>query len=432
MRIIILEDSNIVMSALRKLLAQINPDVEVSEYDPEQKGKPGVEFDWSLYDLVVIGDRIGGTESGLAWLSGFRRRDFFPPAILLASEKDPYTEQSVAQMPGVSYLDRRSVTPFTIKAALANAGLNLDDPDRTHQRQGGIVPSDQAIVEALEIAQKRPVDPASATGYRFVRLIGQGAHSRVYLAERSTDQLSLVLKVIDLKEVEEPSVVKRFAKEAELMWELEHPNVVRVYDHGFTANQGYIAMEFFTRGDLKQRIQHGLDVESALVHAMQIALGLEAIHVQGIIHRDLKPGNIMFRSDDSLAIADFGISKRVGDAWGLTKTGTILGTLNYLSPEQGLGQDLDCRSDLYAVGMILFEMLTGQKAFHATSPGALIYQHLHADVPRLPAHLSQFQYLIDRLLAKDRDDRFGSASELVVNLQQHFTAGMPGLVAPGA
>jgi serine/threonine protein kinase len=108
-----------------------------------------------------------------------------------------------------------------------------------------------------------------------------------------------------------------------------------------------------------------------------------------IVHRDLKPGNIMFRSDDSLALADFGISKHLGGSWDLTKTGSILGTLNYLSPEQGLGKVVDQRTDLYGLGMTLFEMLTGEKAFHASSPGALVYQHLYADVPTLPAHYKQ-------------------------------------------
>lgn len=423
MRIIILDDSGSSRAALRKLCAQLDPDVEVSEYDAEQRGQPGPGFDWSVYDLALIGDRLAQGESGLAWLLEFRQHPAFPPALILASSPDPYVERQTLGLDRVGYVDRRGINPFTLRTAVARVGVDLDDPDRTVERQQGLIPGDRALVESLERGRIGPADAArDATGYRFVRLIGQGAHSRVYLAERSTDRQTLVMKVLDLSEAEDESVVRRFAREAELMWTLQNPYVVRVYDHGFTAKQGFIAMEFFTRGDLKQRIQHGMDVTSALLHTLQIALGLEAIHVQGIIHRDLKPSNIMFRSDDSLAIADFGISKRLNDPWALTRTGTILGTLNYLSPEQGLGQDLDCRSDLYAVGMILFEMLTGQKPFHATSPGALIYQHLHAEIPRLPEHLQQYQYLIDRLLAKDREDRFGSASELVVNLERELAA----------
>jgi serine/threonine protein kinase len=177
-------------------------------------------------------------------------------------------------------------------------------------------------------------------------------------------------------------------------------------------------MEFFTRGDLKQRIEHHVLPDDALNYALHIALGLEAIHGQGIVHRDLKPGNIMFRSDDSLAIADFGISKHLDAREELTNVGSVLGTPNYISPEQGQGLAVDARSDLYSAGIILFEMLAGRKAYRADTPTAVIYQHVHADIPRLPAGLERYQPIIDSLLAKRPAERYQTASELVVNLQR--------------
>jgi len=228
---------------------------------------------------------------------------------------------------------------------------------------------------------------------------------------------------MDLKSIEDDSVVQRFAHEAAMLAEIDSPYVVKFYGHDFTPSYGYIAVEFFARGDLKHRIENGVGTEEALLYALNIAFYLEEIHKRDIVHRDLKPGNIMFRSDDSLALADFGISKHLGGSWNLTKTGSILGTLNYLSPEQGLGDPVDQRTDLYGLGMILYEMLTGEKAFHASSPGALVYQHLYADVPTLPAHLAKYQTIVDRLLAKDPDGRYSSASELVAKLQP-FCAGL--------
>jgi len=260
---------------------------------------------------------------------------------------------------------------------------------------------------------------APAGAYRFVRLIGQGAHSRVYLAEREADNLTMVLKVLDLGSIREGTALKRFEKEAELLSSVDSPHVVRFYDHGFTPEHGYIAVEFFGRGDLKQRIEHEVSAGEAVEYALHIAYGLEAIHTLDIVHRDLKPGNVMFRSDGSLALADFGISKRLSDTWDLTRTGSILGTLNYLSPEQGLGREVDQRTDLYAAGMIFYEMLTGEKAFRAASPGALVYQHLYAEVPRLPGSVARFQPIVDSLLAKNPDERYQTASELVANLLPH-------------
>jgi serine/threonine protein kinase len=224
---------------------------------------------------------------------------------------------------------------------------------------------------------------------------------------------------MDLQSIDDATVTQRFAQEAILLSEIDSPYVVKFYGHDFTPKYGYIAVEFFTRGDLKQRIENGVNREESLLYTLNIAFGLEAIHTRNIVHRDLKPGNIMFRSDDSLALADFGISKDLGRSRDLTKTGSILGTLNYLSPEQGLGQQVDQRTDLYGLGMIMFEMLAGEKAYRASSPGALVYKHLYADVPTLPSHLAKYQSIIDHLLAKDPADRYQTASELVVNLQPH-------------
>ena len=227
----------------------------------------------------------------------------------------------------------------------------------------------------------------------------------------------MVLKIIDVATIKEPQALQRFVQEAELVSELDSPYVVHFLEHGFTKNYGYIAMEFFTRGDLKQRIEHGVSIQDAINYIRHIGFGLSAIHAHGIVHRDLKPGNIMFRSDDSLALADFGISKRLDETGELTKLGSVLGTPNYISPEQALGNDIDHRSDLYSAGVVFFEMLTGRKPFKAETAPALVYQHVHAPIPQLPNPVHNYQPIIDMLLAKDPDDRFASAEEFVSSLE---------------
>lgn len=251
----------------------------------------------------------------------------------------------------------------------------------------------------------RPTD-GNSIGYRFVRLIGQGATSRVYLAERAHDRTTLVLKIIDVGALRESQILQRFVREADLIARVKSPYVVRFLDHGFTGSYGYIAMEFFTRGDLKQRIEHGVSVDDTVNYIVHIAHGLKAIHALGIVHRDLKPGNIMFRSDDSLALADFGISKRLDDSMELIRHGSVLGTPNYISPEQAMGRAVDHRSDLYSTGVILFEMLTGRKPYRAENAPALVYQHVHAEIPRLPPVVMRYQPVLDMLLAKTPDERF--------------------------
>jgi tRNA A-37 threonylcarbamoyl transferase component Bud32 len=353
------------MVSVRHMLAELDPDVETTEYDPEQIGKPNPHFKWALYDPVILDDRVGGVGTGLDWFSEFSRTPSFPATIVLTDIDDDALSGKISKLMGTQCLPRANLTTEKLAEPIASLGITPTPNAHPEQAAGGKI--DQEIVEKLAVGNMDPsLDLES--GYRFVRLIGQGAHSRVYLAERIGSDVALVLKIMDLSTIDDPSAVQRFAQEAELMAEIKSPFVVKFYDHGFTPSYGYIAMEFFTRGDLKQRIGHGVTADTALLYTLQIALRLEAIHTLDIVHRDLKPGNLMFRSDDSLALGDFGISKRLDSSNDLTKTGSIVGTLACMSPEQGLGDPIDQRSDLYATGMILFEMLSGEKAFRASSP----------------------------------------------------------------
>jgi len=175
---------------------------------------------------------------------------------------------------------------------------------------------------------------------------------------------------------------------------------------------------FFSRGDLKQRMELKPSTEVAFNYMAHISYSLSAIHRIGVVHRDLKPENIMFRGDDSLALADFGISKRMGKSTGLTSIGQVLGTPHYMSPEQGEALEVDGRSDIYAAGVILYELLVGEKPFPAQTLAALIYQHVHGDLPTLPAELSQYQFIIDKVLAKKPADRYQTAMEFIYVLEE--------------
>jgi len=241
--------------------------------------------------------------------------------------------------------------------------------------------------------------------------------SKVYHAEREEDSQSLVLKVLDLQNAPGPASVDRFVLEAELIAELDSPFVVKIFEHGLTEDYGFIAMEFFSRGDLKQRMEINIPPELAATYMLHIAYGLNEIHKTGVIHRDLKPANIMFRGDDSLALADFGISKKMDSGNQLTTLGQIMGTPHYMSPEQGEGLGIDIRTDLYSAGVMLYELLAKQKPFTAPSPAAMIYKHVNEDIPRLPEKLNRFQGLVDKLMAKKPDDRYSSARELIQALE---------------
>ena len=250
------------------------------------------------------------------------------------------------------------------------------------------------------------------SGYTVVHPIGQGGQAMVYLAEREHDGLRVALKVLDKRLRVDPIFRERFVREYKLLASLNNEHVAKIYDQGFAGDQAYIAMEFLPSGTLAARIHEGLSARAALRLTLQIAIALDAIHARGIVHRDLKPSNILFRADGRPVIVDFGLAKDLGANSTLTIAGKLLATPRYMSPEQCLGKEVDQRSDLYSLGVVVYEMLTGLKIFNAANPAELVRLHIHEPPPRLPEELAMHQPLLDRLLAKAPEDRFQSAAEL--------------------
>jgi eukaryotic-like serine/threonine-protein kinase len=220
---------------------------------------------------------------------------------------------------------------------------------------------------------------------------------------------------------------RRFLQEYEIAQRIDCPAVVRFYDLGVSDEHAWLVMEYFAQGDLRRRMRAGLAPREALRLAVAIAEALAAVHAAGVLHRDLKPGNIMLRADGSIALIDFGLSKDAALALDITDTGTIFGTPHYMSPEQGHAEELDERSDLYSLGVILFEMLTGAKPYRAENPMAIVYKHRKEPLPQLPAQFAAVQPVLERLLAKIPADRFAgalpAATALRATLSEWLTRG---------
>lgn len=257
------------------------------------------------------------------------------------------------------------------------------------------------------------VAPPKISGYRVISKIGQGGMSHVYLTSRDGDGEKVVLKILNARPADDPQLLERFAQEYALISSAQHNNVVKIYDHGFIDAYAFIAMEYMPKGTLCDVIAKRLDARQALSILAQLAGGLAEMHSRGIIHRDLKPANIMVREDGTMAIADFGIAKKLEAGAEMTRNGELFGTPYYLAPELIEAQPASPRSDLYSVGVIFYELLVGAKPFDAPVISELVAQHLRASVPRLPAHLAECQPLIDKLMAKNPKERFASAGELL-------------------
>jgi serine/threonine protein kinase len=261
----------------------------------------------------------------------------------------------------------------------------------------------------------------SVQGYRIVSKIGRGGSSVVYLAERESDAQQVVLKVLDATAGLDEILLQRFVQEFDIISSIDHPNVVKIYDRGFSDRHAYIAMEYFPHGSLVEVIRQGLNNRQALSLLAQAASALREVHNRGIIHRDIKPGNLMARDDGSIVLADFGIAKRLDDDKDRTRHGELYGTPYYVSPEQIEGNPATAQSDIYSLGIIFHEMLTGQRPFEAESVSGLIALHVSAPRPKLPAALAEYQVLLDRMIAVDPGNRYKNAEELIEGIDQAWT-----------
>jgi class 3 adenylate cyclase len=268
----------------------------------------------------------------------------------------------------------------------------------------------------------RPADsPIKIPGFRLIRRLGQGGMSRAFLAEYEMTGSLRVLKVLNVAEGGF-DLLRRFLQEYELISQIRHPHVATIFDRGQTESHAYIVMEYFAGGELRAQMDGPLPPAQALDYLRQICEALVALHARGIVHRDLKPDNILLREDGTLVLADFGIAKDTSRTLSQTRHGEGLGTPFYLSPEQAVGGKLDQRTDLYSLGVMFYEMLTGAKPYAADDAPSLLNRHVNDPVPRLPGELDVFQPLLDRLMAKNIDERFAGSREALAAIRALMSA----------
>ncbi|MCW5620617.1 MAG: protein kinase [Burkholderiales bacterium] len=270
-------------------------------------------------------------------------------------------------------------------------------------------------------ALMRPADtPVKVPGFRLVRRLGQSGMSRAFLAEYERTGALRVLKVVDVSNGA-VDLLQRFMQEVEMISQIRNPHVATIFDHGQSEAHAYIVMEYFPGGDLRARMQGPLPPDTALEYVCQIAEALVAIHARGIVHRDLKPDNIMLREDGSLVLTDFGIAKDLSRNMNQTTRGEGLGTPYYLSPEQAVSSQVDPRSDLYSLGVMLYELLVGEPPYRGDDPLTVLQKHVHAPLPVLPEALARFQPVLERLMAKKLEARYASAEVALLAIRDAMT-----------
>lgn len=290
---------------------------------------------------------------------------------------------------------------------------------------------------AVVVKDVKPVAPENhqIPGYTILQRIGESEAAAVYLAIAEDIGHNVALKVSKRKHSGDASDTGQrsimFQREFEAIAALDHPSIIDLFDYGIHEGVEYLAMEYFPCGDLKARLQNPLTADEAIAFLKEVALSLKVVHEAGIIHRDLKPPNVMLRDDGSVVLIDFGLARSLLSGDGSTRTGVLRGSPYYMSPEQAQGEVLDARTDLYSLGVILYEMLAGKKPYLGASAIDVLQQHVMAPVPELPVHQLSYQPLLERLMSKSREHRIASCDELLTAIEHMSQAtGAGGMIDP--
>ena len=408
-------------------------------------------------DLLLLACRFGSSPEdpnspGLTLLRRLQNQPAAPAVIALAEDGNELTAVRAMQLGALDYLPKKLLSPERLSTAVLVALRRVErrvqkrlaslqhlEHDRTvHAAKGA--PSAEAVAGAVTPPVLQPAAgsaPAPATealqprgivslltapagedfipGYTLRLKVGESEKAAVYLATSAARGHNVALKVS--KTMRDEAAGRQFLeREYTAVQAIKSPLVVEIYDYGIHAGFEYLAMEYLPRGDLKARIARGVSEREALQYLQRIAEALQVVHQAGLVHRDLKPPNVMLRENEAVALIDFGLARQIdGNTSSLQtgQTGVLRGSPYYMSPEQALGDQLDGRSDFYSLGIILYEMLTGQKPYTGGTALDVLQQHVNAPPPQLPDALARYQPLLKLLVAKSRNERFATAAEIV-------------------
>ena len=406
MRVLIIDDDEDLRSLLSHYIKKQWPSAEIEEFDPLTRDLPGDDFALGHFDVMIL-DYMLGRGDGLEWLREFKARADCPPIIFLTGAGNEVIAVRAMKYGADDYLRKQELT----RERLLNAIRDITEK----KVQQTLSPEVAARLEGQTLGAR-----ISVPGIRILHMIGEGGMSRVYLASREKDDEPLVVKILRTEVMEDKDSLERFLEEYSLIERIHSPHVARIHAHGVSEGHAYLVMEFFDGGDLDKRLDgKPMEAGAALKIFRELMFALGDIHENGVLHRDLKPQNLMFRTDGSLAIVDFGIAKHI-DAVDRTGHGEILGTPRYMSPEQVQGRALDLRTDIYSAGVLLYQMLSGQHLFTGDTAVEVALHHLNTPPPALPVALDIYQRLIDKLVEKDRDARFRNADEVLGFLSRKF------------
>ena len=408
MRFLIIDDDASVRALLKKRLLQKWPAAVIEAYDPLKSGAPDTDFPWENYNLVFLDYDLGlDNLNGLDLLNRIKQQESSPFVIMVTGHDSVDIAVKAIRQGANDYLIKYDVVTEKL--------FEMID----HALASGEISQDLKNIATSAQIKSGQNQEWQIPGYTCLSEIRKG-QSTTLLADRLEDKQRVVLKVLTIQDAKSSAVLlKRFAQELNILADLDHPNLIKVLDHGVTPNYAWYATGFMTRGDLARRIAQGkLTPKQIKSYIMQIADGLLVLHQKGIVHRDIKPSNVLFKDQDTLVIADLGIAKDLSCEEAFTIQGDVLGTPYYMSLEQINGSPVDKRSDIYSLGVVLYELLSGERPYTGESIMEVIYKHTSQNIPALPDSVKHWQPVINKMLAKKVGDRYQDLEQFIAAVKE--------------
>lgn len=414
----VIEGSSGYRKVLTSYIRTAWPDARIEAIDPYSQTMRGAGIVFGTQcDVMVLGG-IGTRAEAMSALARLRANARSadaaadvpptppPPLVMLVSPELASQADQLRAAGAAAVLHKDALSRQSLIEAIAAASAGAD------------LPPGAASTDFGKFTFTVDGEPVALAIERFacVKTLASNAMSQVFLAERLSDGRRVVVKVPVANPYHDAESVQRFCDRYQFIQSLNGDGVVRYVDVGIAGSWPYVVLEHLAAGDLRQRMAAGLTTAQALTIIERLAISLATFHGGQFAHMDIKPENIFFRGDD-LVLIDFNISTRFGNVARNRETREVLGSPFYMSPEQGQGLPSDQRSDLYSAGVILYEMLTGSRPYTGDNSAQVIYKHLHEEIPLLPKRIRDLQPLIDHLLAKKPEERYGSASAFALALR---------------
>ena len=394
--ILIIDDMADFRQLAKALLSADMPDLVMDEMEGADKTQQIEAIADKNYDVILLDYMLEGHD-GLSVQRNLKEAGCNSPVILLTAYGDERLAVRAIKEGAYDYISK-SV---------------LDKDSLVNSVQGAL---------ASHVTEEKPKalfgDNIQVRGYRPVRLLGRGTNSMVYLSENEQTGKQVVLKLLIASNVNQTDIA-RFMREYEIMSKLSHKNIGIIYDQHVSEDVIVTLMEHLDGGTLKDHLldRHRYPEKEAIELMITMFDTLAYVHEQGVLHRDIKPANIVFRTDGTPVIVDFGIASRIDTEQTLTDSGSVVGTPAYMSPEQALGETASAQSDQYSMGVVFYETLTGNKPISGDTPHQTMYRVVHDEPTRLPLEFIHLQDIFNVLLAKEPEDRFTSCREAAAILR---------------